>query len=301
MDDEEINEMNGLLKKIKDFELKPYDLENFSKFLESKIESVKRKAKPGFVKVNNDDVEWLKLYSFFLKKLEARDRGEPFNLFNQEWQQIGAKFEKIKRAIDDFETYGIIDKAQWSIGGGCWYNIIDKTSFQNYIFKEIKRIINKIDYSSEINKSNDIIEITEYPYDVALSFAGEDRSYSSQLAIFLMQHNVKVFYDAYEASNLWGKDLYEHLSWVYKDAARYCVMFISKDYANKAWTTHERKQAQARAFQERQEYILPLRIDDTSIPGLPDTIGYLDLRKKTIEEIGKLLLEKLDLKNKNRR
>jgi len=94
---------------------------------------------------------------------------------------------------------------------------------------------------------------------------------------------------------LWGKDLYEHLAWVYKDAARYCVMFLSRHYAKKLWANHERKNAQARAFREQKEYILPVRIDDTEIPGIPETIGYVDSRKVSIEQICELLTEKLNL------
>jgi len=156
MDNEDINEINDLLKKIKDYELKSYDLEKFIKFLESKIESVKRKARPGFKKITNDDVEWLRLYMHLLKKLEARDRGEPYHLDNHEWDKIGAEFEKLKATIDDFELYDIINKPQWSIGGGCWYRIIDKTRYQEYIYERVRKIIDKIDYKlpSEANIDN---------------------------------------------------------------------------------------------------------------------------------------------------
>ena len=130
-------------------------------------------------------------------------------------------------------------------------------------------------------------------YDVALSFAGEDRSSAEQLARCLTENDVRVFYDKYEEATLWGKDLYEHLAWVYRDAARYCVLFISKHYANRLWTTHERRNAQARAFREKEEYILPIRLDDTEIPGLPETVGYVDLRRQSIDEVCRLVLQKL--------
>ncbi len=48
-------------------------------------------------------------------------------------------------------------------------------------------------------------------YDVALSFAGEDRNYVEQVAQILHQLDLRVFYDRYEEANLWGKDLYVHL------------------------------------------------------------------------------------------
>ena len=130
-------------------------------------------------------------------------------------------------------------------------------------------------------------------YDVALSFAAEDRQYAKTLANLLEADGYKPFYDENELANLWGKNLYAYLSSVYKDQARYCVMFLSKHYERKLWTTHERQLAQARAFQENREYILPVRLDDTEIPGIPPTVGYLDLRSMTIEEVYKALVRKL--------
>ena len=130
-------------------------------------------------------------------------------------------------------------------------------------------------------------------YDVALSFAGEDRHYAERLAELLRAEEYSVFYDEYEWAKLWGKDLYVHLSSVYKDQANYCVMFLSKHYAQKIWTNHERQSAQARAFEENREYILSVRLDDTEIPGILPTVGYLDLRSMTIERVYQVLVEKL--------
>ena len=133
----------------------------------------------------------------------------------------------------------------------------------------------------------------EYEYDVVLSFAGEDRQYAEELANLLDSDGYDVFYDKYEQAQLWGRNLYTHLSSVYKDKGRYCVMFLSEHYARKLWTSHELENAQARAFEENEEYILPVRIDDTEIPGILSTIGYLDLRSMSIAEIYENLALKL--------
>lgn len=134
---------------------------------------------------------------------------------------------------------------------------------------------------------------TTHEFDVALSFAGEDRSVAEELSNVLAKYKVRVFYDMKEQAALWGKDLYQHLQRVYKDKAAYCVVFVSKHYSEKLWTKHELKQAQARAFQQDREYILPVRLDDTEIPGMNHTVGYIDLRTTTIAKIAGLLLEKL--------
>lgn len=133
----------------------------------------------------------------------------------------------------------------------------------------------------------------EEAYEVVLSFAGEDREYVEAVAGYLKKNNINVFYDKYEEVTLWGKDLAEHLDKVYRGTARYCVMFISENYANKVWTSHERRSALAKAIEEKEEYILPARFDNTKIPGIRPTIGYVDLSKKTPEQLGKMILQKL--------
>jgi len=76
-----------------------------------------------------------------------------------------------------------------------------------------------------------------FEYDVAISFAGEQRAEAEAIAECLRNSGIKVFYDLYEQANLWGKDLYEHLSDIYQNKARYCLMLVSAAYADKAWAT----------------------------------------------------------------
>lgn len=130
-------------------------------------------------------------------------------------------------------------------------------------------------------------------FDIALSFAGEDRPYVDQVANLLRGHGVTTFYDLFEEASLWGKNLYDYLSDVYQHKARFTVMFISAAYARKMWPNHERQAMQARAFQEAQEYVLPARFDSTEIPGVLPTIGYVSLADRSPEELVDLILKKL--------
>lgn len=103
-----------------------------------------------------------------------------------------------------------------------------------------------------------------------------------------------VFYDAFYPEDLWGKDLPVFFGEIYRKAARYCVIFVSNEYIERQWTNHERQHAQARAIEERgREYILPIKVDDVELPGMPPTIGYLSLAETGIERIAELLLRKL--------
>jgi hypothetical protein len=69
-------------------------------------------------------------------------------------------------------------------------------------------------------------------------------------------------------------------------------VFLSRHYKDKLWTNHERESAQARAFQEQQEYILPVKLDRTEIPGgIRPTIGYVS--KLPADELAELIYRKL--------
>lgn len=131
-------------------------------------------------------------------------------------------------------------------------------------------------------------------YHVALSFAGEDRAYVERVATALREEGVDVFYDLFEEADLWGKDLYAHLSDVYQHKALFTVMFVSNAYRTKLWTNHERKSAQARAFTDSSEYILPAFFDETiEVPGLLKTTGYVSLKSKSPEQLALLIVQKL--------
>jgi len=134
---------------------------------------------------------------------------------------------------------------------------------------------------------------TEVPYDIGLSFAGEERYYVRQVAKLLKQKGLRVFYDEFEQVDLWGKDLYQYLSDIYKNKCKYTVIFISEAYAQKRWTKHELESSQARAFNENKEYILPVRFDDTKLPGMHETTMYLNGNEVSPKHLAELTFEKI--------
>jgi hypothetical protein len=82
---------------------------------------------------------------------------------------------------------------------------------------------------------------------------------------------------------------------VYQNQAFFTVMFISEAYKEKLWTNHERMSAQARAFSENKEYILPAFFDTSvEVPGLLKTTGYIDLSKLAPEGFADKIVEKLE-------
>jgi len=146
----------------------------------------------------------------------------------------------------------------------------------------------------KVSSINDSLKPEDAKFDIAISFAGEDRELAEKIASKLKDKQVNVFYDNYEKADLWGKNLYDYLSSVYSEKSKYCVMLLSKHYENKLWTNLERKSAQARAFRENREYILPIRIDDTKITGIHETVGYIDINSHSVDEIVDLIMNKLN-------
>lgn len=132
---------------------------------------------------------------------------------------------------------------------------------------------------------------TRKPYDVALSFAGEQRTYVERVAATLRAAGAEVFYDYYV--DLWGKDLTKELEQVYRHGSRFVVIFVSKEYVEKAWPNLERQHALAGRIERMDDSVLPARFDAIELPGLPVTVGYRDIHAESPEDLSQAILGKL--------
>lgn len=133
-----------------------------------------------------------------------------------------------------------------------------------------------------------------YEFDVALSFAGEQREYVEQLANILESKGLRVFYDKFKQSHMWGENLIEYFEEVYYSKSKFCIMFISSDYLRKMWPVHERRSATARDLEQFGGYILPVIFEEVDVPGLDKYRGHLDARELGPEDIAKAFLGKLE-------
>ena len=115
----------------------------------------------------------------------------------------------------------------------------------------------------------------------------------------LTSHGIRVFYDDYEKDNLWGKDLYAHLTDVYQWQVQVlrtslCPRITQPRFGPKTdlfpQNSGVRKRAQSG---ETGEYILPARFDRTAIPGLLHTVSYIDLSTTSPEQLTRSIVKKL--------
>ena len=135
-----------------------------------------------------------------------------------------------------------------------------------------------------------------HQYEVALSFAGDDREFAESVARGLKNAGVKVFYDDFFTPDLWGEDLSIKLRDIYYAQSRYCVMIISESYVKKMWPNFERAQAIERLIEQRGSgYILPVRLNGFTgeVPGLSKNIAFLPVSSKNPEKVVDEFLKKI--------
>ena len=134
-----------------------------------------------------------------------------------------------------------------------------------------------------------------FEYDVALSFAGEDRVVVEELAGELRNRGLEVFYDFDQKATLWGKDLRKELQKTYQQDAQFMVIFLSEHYPEKDWTQFELEVGRTASAKRTEDYLLPLVIGDERPPivGLPASIGHISLDQMSIPGVADLIQDKI--------
>jgi len=90
-----------------------------------------------------------------------------------------------------------------------------------------------------------------YQYQVAISFAGENRAFAEAVAKGLRSNGLEVFYDDFDPEKLWGEELPVKLGEIYSDESQFCIMILTKYYLEKIWTNVERQNAIQRQIKHK--------------------------------------------------
>ena len=130
-------------------------------------------------------------------------------------------------------------------------------------------------------------------YDVALSYAGEDRTFVESVARECEDLGLRVFYDRRETDALWGRNLNGSLANIYENEAFFVVPFISQHYVAKYWTQKELTAALRAEAERGMSYILPARFDDSAVAGLDPARAYVDLRSTQPESLAAIIAKRV--------
>ncbi|SRR5713101_1151546 len=124
-------------------------------------------------------------------------------------------------------------------------------------------------------------------FDVAISYASEQRAYVERFNDSIERKGFTSFYDRKKVAQLWGVYGPDTFYEVYYRKSKWCVMFISHEYVSSVYPNLERKAILDRQIESRR-YVLPVRFDDSVVPGLSVGIIYVRAEDFAPEELAEL-------------
>ncbi|MCP4115332.1 MAG: TIR domain-containing protein [Desulfobacteraceae bacterium] len=133
-------------------------------------------------------------------------------------------------------------------------------------------------------------------YDIAVSYASEDNEIVEEFVKKAEESKIGVYYDKNEKASLLGRDLNEVTEEIYGESARFCLIFISKNYINKKWPNDEFDCAVKRELRTKEKCIIPIRLDNAKWTGSLESkknTAYFDLTKESIVDFVNYMSEKM--------
>jgi hypothetical protein len=110
-----------------------------------------------------------------------------------------------------------------------------------------------------------------YPFEIAISFAGENRELARLIAGSLEELDVPVFFDEMFEVNFLGKTWARQFKEIFGEKSQFVVCLLDQHHLEKIWPTFEREHFIPRIADES---VIPIFLDDTKFPGIPqDLIG----------------------------
>lgn len=136
-------------------------------------------------------------------------------------------------------------------------------------------------------------------FSIALSYPGERRPFVEKVAAELRSRlGSRVFYDRDYEAELARPDLDIYLQNIYHDDSELIAVFLCADYERKDWCGLEWRVVRDLIKRRQASAIMPLRFDDTEIPGLFSTDGYVWLADRSPQQVAALILQRIEIKLK---
>ncbi|HKH43896.1 MAG TPA: TIR domain-containing protein [Thermoanaerobaculia bacterium] len=131
-------------------------------------------------------------------------------------------------------------------------------------------------------------------FRIALSFPGEHRPFVGQVAEHLSAAvgRERMLYDQYYESEFARVDLDTHLQRLYHDESELIAVFLCADYERKDWCGLEWRAIRDLIKRRQVSSVMPLRFDNTEIPGLFSTDGYIWIGERSPKDIADRILER---------
>ncbi|CAF4549984.1 unnamed protein product [Rotaria socialis] len=140
----------------------------------------------------------------------------------------------------------------------------------------------------------------EHRFDVAFSFPGEIRGKVNEIARKLCEKinkkdgRKRIFYDEYHQAELARPNLDLYLHTIYRYQTRLIVVFMCADYSLKEWCGLEARAIRSLMKTYQNDRIMLLTVDGTTIDGVLDIDGYMDISGKTEDDVVAAIYSRLE-------
>jgi hypothetical protein len=119
-------------------------------------------------------------------------------------------------------------------------------------------------------------------YDLAISFAGENRDLAKRFAEKIEIFDVSVFFDELYEANLLGRALTKQFTRIFNTDSQFVLVLLDVNHKEKVWPTFERETFKKRVADEA---VIPVYVDNTVFLGIPEDIYGIDLRNGISDDI----------------
>lgn len=120
-------------------------------------------------------------------------------------------------------------------------------------------------------------------YDIAFSYASEQKEIIEKYSKKFQELGLNVFIDIEHPELFVFKHVPDILKAIYDNDEIVMLIFLSKEYAKKDFTKYESHIAFDRLLTEKRLSII--KLDNVTLPWLPSSLFYYDIRKYTFDEI----------------
>lgn len=148
---------------------------------------------------------------------------------------------------------------------------------------------NLMDYGFTTNITKK--EPDSFKYDVAFSYASQDKNYVARVAAVLQDANVRAFYDSFEPGSLTETNIYTFSQQVYGEMSRYIIIFYSSHYRDKHWPVYELQCSTKHAQEKEMENIILVNLDGTRVPHIKGIVTDFNSTRTSPEAFAKYFLE----------
>ena len=147
-------------------------------------------------------------------------------------------------------------------------------------------------------------KVPDGKFKVAFSLAGEQRELVRKVALEVEKKlgRSTVFLDEWFEYYIAGHDADIRLQSIYAERCELAIVCVSANYDDKSWTQMEHAAIRARVMKARESMnetddlgVLPIRVGDGEVRGIPFNTIVPDVRKMTVAKAAQLIVDRLEL------